>query len=230
MTKSLFVTATGTDIGKTYISALIVKKMIDYGFNCGYFKPVLSGAMINYSGKIIPGDCKYVIDFANLNIEPEKCLSYCFNEAVSPHLAAKLSKTIIEQTKIINDYEKFKHKYDYIVIEGAGGIACPLHNTLNGVYSIADLIKDMSQDVLIISDSGLGAINSTVTTVEYIKARGIIIKGIILNNFDKNNSLHCDNLYMIEKMTDCKIVAAIEKNRNDIDINKDLLISLFKEA
>ena len=43
MSKNIFITATGTDIGKTYVSALIVKKMRESGFDCGYFKPVLSG-------------------------------------------------------------------------------------------------------------------------------------------------------------------------------------------
>ena len=46
MTKAIFITATGTDVGKTYISGLIVKKLRALGYNCGYFKPALSGAEI----------------------------------------------------------------------------------------------------------------------------------------------------------------------------------------
>ena len=60
MSKNLFITATGTDIGKTYISALIVKKMREAGFNCGYFKPVLSGVEVK-DNKLISSDCNYVV-------------------------------------------------------------------------------------------------------------------------------------------------------------------------
>ena len=67
MTKAIFVTATGTDVGKTYISALIVKKIRELGYNCGYFKPALSGA-IEKDGKLIPGDCDFVLKTAGINL------------------------------------------------------------------------------------------------------------------------------------------------------------------
>ena len=69
MAKGIFVTATGTDVGKTYISALIVKKLRKIGINCGYFKPALSGAEI-IEGEIIPGDCKYVLKQAGITSNP----------------------------------------------------------------------------------------------------------------------------------------------------------------
>nr|MCR5264990.1 dethiobiotin synthase [Cyanobacteria bacterium RUI128] len=99
MAKGLFVTATGTDIGKTYVSGLLVKKMREYGYNCGYYKPVLSGGG-KYNGKLIPGDCVHVVKTAGLDIEPFKCLSYCFEDAVSPHLAAKRAGVNIDINKI----------------------------------------------------------------------------------------------------------------------------------
>ena len=108
MTKSLFVTATGTDIGKTYISGLLVKKMRDYGFNCGYFKPVLSGAERNSDGELVPGDCKFVVDTAKLDCKPLDCLSYCFEEAISPHLASKRLGVEICLSKIETDYENLQ--------------------------------------------------------------------------------------------------------------------------
>ena len=72
MTKAIFVTATGTDVGKTYISALLVKKMRESGYNCGYYKPVLSGAEI-IDGKLVAGDCDYVKRIAGL---PEPHMNY----------------------------------------------------------------------------------------------------------------------------------------------------------
>ena len=71
MTKGIFITATGTDIGKTYVSALIVKSMRKAGLNCGYYKPALSGAQTSKDGTLIPGDCAYVFKNAGLTFRPK---------------------------------------------------------------------------------------------------------------------------------------------------------------
>lgn len=231
MVKSLFITATGTDIGKTYISGLIVKKMREYGFNCGYYKPVLSGAVRDESGELVPGDCKFVVDTAGLGCKPMDCLSYCFEEAVSPHLAAKRANVEISDLKIEKDYANLSKSYDYMLLEGAGGITCPLRDAVqkSDLFLLSDLIKMMNQNVLLIADGGLGTINSVLTSVEYIHACGIKIEGIVLNNFDKNNFMHRDNLYMVEKLTGLTVIATVSKGDNDIAIEKDVLERLFKE-
>jgi len=226
-TKSVFITATGTDIGKTYVSGLIVKKMRELGLNCGYFKPVLSGLIKNADNTLTPGDCKHVIDVSGLNINPEKCLSYSFEEAVSPHLAANRAGVNIDINKIIVDYKELSKYYDYMVIEGAGGVTCPIIVNDNDYYLMSDLIKDMNQSVLIVADGGLGTINSVLTTVEYVQNRDIEIKGIILNNYDSESFMHRDNLLMVEKMTGLSVVSVVEKGQTNLQIVKDKLESLF---
>ena len=228
MTKSLFVTATGTDIGKTYISGLLVKRMREYGYNCGYYKPILSGGGKCNRGKPLPGDCVHVVNTAGLDIEPIKCLSYCFEDAVSPHLAAKRAGINIDISKILTDYNNLEKDYDYMVIEGAGGITCPIIFDNGRVYLMNDLIKDMGQDVIVVADGGLGTINSILTTVEYIKNRGINIEGIILNNYDSNNYMHVDNLNMIEHLAEVNVVATVGVNDKDLVIDKQKLERLFK--
>lgn len=225
MTKGIFITATGTDVGKTYISALLVKKMYDYGFNCGYYKPVLSGAE-SIDGKLIPGDCVYAVKTAGLNKQPEKCASYIFQNAVSPHLAARLENKEIKLEKIINDFNLTKSEYDYLITEGAGGITCPL--ILNKL-SMSDLIKELNQNIIIIADAALGTINSTLLTVEYAKTRDIKIKGIILNNYNPADLMHRDNLTSIEKVTAIKVIATVEKNAKEINIEKEDLLKIFEE-
>ena len=112
MTKAVFVTATGTDCGKTFISALLVKKMRELGYNCGYFKPVLSGAEVK-DGKLIPGDCAYVVKTAGIkDRQPKQCASYIFKTAVSPHLAAEIEGVNIKTQKIKEDFENFSKDFD----------------------------------------------------------------------------------------------------------------------
>ena len=105
MSKNIFITATGTDIGKTYVSALIVKKMRESGFDCGYFKPVLSGVE-EKDGKLTASDCNYVVSTANIPTSADECVSYWWKEAVSPHLAAKRQNQEINIAKIKKDFSR----------------------------------------------------------------------------------------------------------------------------
>ena len=224
MTKGIFITATGTDVGKTFISALLVKKMRDSGLNCGYFKPALSGAEI-INGKLIPGDCEYVLRTAKINADPLDFVSYVFEPAVSPHLAAEIKNKEICLDKIKNDFERIKKSFDYIVVEGAGGIACPFNMKKN--LLLPDIIKSLGLDTVIVANALLGSINSAVLTVEYAKQHNINIKGIVLNMYDENGIMQRDNKKCIEKLTGVKVLATAEKNAKDIEIEN--LKDMFKE-
>ena len=224
MAKKIFITATGTDIGKTYISALIIKKMRESGFNCGYYKPVISG-VTELCGKLIDSDANYVIQMADIPALADECVSYWWKEAVSPHLAAKRANQIIDVDKIKYDFAQINKKYDYLLIEGAGGITCPLIINKEEKYLLKDLIWELGLSIIIVADAGLGTINSTLLTVEYAKENGIEIEGIILNNYESDNFMHWDNLEQIETLTGINVVATVSHNAGDIM----LLEGLFKE-
>ena len=221
MNKNLFITATGTDIGKTYISALIVKKMREEGFNCGYFKPVLSGVEAD-GEKLIKSDANFVVSTARIPVKPEECVTYWWKEAVSPHLASVRAGDCIDSSKIIKHYKNLEKKFDYILTEGAGGITCPLRLQNGEKYLLKDLIKELKAPVIIVADAGLGTINSVLLTTEYAKNNGIEIRGIILNNFERDNFMHQDNLEQIEYLTGIRVVAEVEKNQKDIELLEEL--------
>lgn len=215
MTKAVFITATGTDVGKTYISALIVKKMRELGYNCGYFKPALSGAEI-IDGKIIPGDCNYVLKQAGIDAPPENYVSYVFKTAVSPHLASEIENNPIKIEKIKSDFARIKKEFDYVVVEGAGGIVCPF-NLGKEKIMLPDVIKTLGLDTVIVASASLGTINSTVLTAEYAKNNGIKVRGIILNNYDENDLMQKDNKIQVETLTGIKVIAAVKKDEKDIE-------------
>ena len=224
MQKGIFITATGTDTGKTYISALIVKKLRELGLNCGYFKPALSGAEI-IADKIVPGDCAYVLDKAGITSNPENYVSYMFKPAVSPHLASEIENNPIKLEKIKTDFYRIKHEFDYTVVEGAGGICCPF-NLNEKRLMLSDVIKALGLDIIIVAPAGLGTINSTVLTVDYAKNHGINVKGIILNNYDENDFMQQDNRKQIEVLTGIKVISTVKKDAKDIE---DLSM-FFKEV
>lgn len=219
--KSIFITGTGTDVGKTFVSGLLVKELVQRGANVGYYKPVLSGAQ-NINGELHAGDCEYVINKSGLSQNPLKSASYIFEEAVSPHLAAKNTGIKIDKNIIISDFNSFKK--DFLVVEGAGGITCPLEIDTE-TYLISDLIKDIDLNVVIVADAGLGVINAVLLTLEYAKYHGINVKGVILNKFIRNNIMYIDNLNTIENLGDTKVVGLVEIGAQNIE----WLISDMKE-
>ncbi|WP_372518707.1 dethiobiotin synthase [Candidatus Ruminimicrobiellum ovillum] len=220
MTKSIFIAGTSTDIGKTFVTALLVKYLRDKNINAGYFKPVLSGAEI-VDNKLVPGDAKYVCDIAGINVQPQDLVSYTFKTAVSPHLAAQMENTIISLDKIKMDFNNLKPGYDFLVVEGCGGIICQISTQKNNEIFLTDIIKSLNLDVILVASSVLGTINSTVLTVEYAKKLNINIKGIIMNFYDKENFMHADNKKQIEYLTGIPVIATVEKNAKEIFIDKN---------
>ena len=227
MSKGLFITATGTDIGKTYITALITKALCDHGINAGYYKAVLSGAEIS-NEKIVAGDALQVFDCAKIQKEPNDYVSYIFKTPVSPHLAAKLENVTIELNTIYSHFYRIKSEFDYLTVEGSGGIICPIQ--LEGeVIMLTDIIRKLGLEVIIVASAELGTINHTVLTVEYAKQQGIGIRGIILNNYDDQSFLHRDNKQIIERLTDIKVIAVVEKGAKRLNLQNEMLCSLYKE-
>lgn len=223
MSKGIFITATGTDIGKTYVTALLIKKMRSLGMNAGYYKAALSGAE-----SIAESDAGYVNKIAGIAQDESTLLSYMYTHAVSPHLAAKLEGNPVDMKKVHLDYDKVSSSYDYVVVEGSGGIVCPIRWDDTCHILLEDVIKSLSLDTLIIADAGLGTINAVVTTHEYLKTKGIGVRGIILNHYT-GTDMQKDNIAMIEELTNLPIIALVKPDDTELCIDEATLKHIFKE-
>lgn len=222
MAKALFITATGTDIGKTYVSALICKQMKEEGFDIGYYKAALSG-----SNDITDSDAWYVKEKANLTDSYEEMVSYTYKHAYSPHLAAQIEGNPPDMKVIKKSYKNISKNHEYMIVEGSGGIICPIRYDDDKKIFLEDIIKELDLPCLIVADAGLGTINSAVLTIEYMKSKKIKIKGIILNRFEEANVMHEDNKEMIEKITNIKTVGIID-SVNNMELKADNIHSLFE--
>ena len=89
MKGGVFVAGTGTDVGKTYVAALLMRYYREKGLRTGYFKAALSGAERRADGSLLPGDAHIACRAGGLSDPPESFVPYIFEEAVSPHLAAR---------------------------------------------------------------------------------------------------------------------------------------------
>lgn len=210
--KGIFITATDTDAGKTFITAGIMYLLRKNNFNASYFKAALSGAE-ELNGKLIPGDTDFVSKVSGLSENYNLLTPFVYKTAVSPHLASNIEGNPVNLNVVLDNYNKLKEKYDYIVAEGSGGIICPLRWGENKIL-LEDLIKALNMSTLLVTKATLGTINHTVLTVKYMESMGIKVKGIIVNLFDETNPCHRDNLKMIEELTSLKIIATIPDGTN----------------
>ncbi|WP_308667984.1 dethiobiotin synthase [Allisonella histaminiformans] len=227
MGKALFITGTGTDVGKTYVTGLIVRKLRQAGLNGGYYKAALSGAICDKDGVLQPGDALYVRRVAEMDESVENLVTYVYPEAVSPHLAAKMNHRPIDFDRVKSDFERAKSRYDYLTMEGSGGIICPLRWDNQQHMLLDDLVKRLHLGVLIVADAGLGTINSTVLTIEHLRAREIPVRGIIFNKYIPRDIMQDNNASMIEEMTGVKILAYVKKGDTELDIDIDMLKNLY---
>lgn len=216
--KGIFITATDTDAGKTFITAGILYLLRKNGFNASYFKAALSGAE-KANGELVPGDTDFVCKVSGLSEDYNLLTPFVYETAVSPHLASKLEGNPIYLDRVLENYNKIKEKYDFIVAEGSGGIICPLNWSDNKVL-LEDLIKSLNMSTILVTKATLGTINHTVLTVRYMESIGIDIKGIIVNLFNDNDPCHLDNIKMIKELTGKEILAVINEKNTDFKEDK----------
>lgn len=227
MSKNLFITGTGTEIGKTYVTALIVKKLAETSESTAYFKAAMSGNEKRKDGSLIPGDALKVKTMSGIQQFLEEMCPYVYETAVSPHLASKIEGNPVDMKKVLYSFDKVSEKYEYVTIEGSGGILCPLRFDEQKI-SLEDFIKEKDFNCLMIADAGLGTINSVVLTAEYMKNKNMNLVGIIFNHYQEGNILHEDNIFMCEYLTKLKVIAKVKDDDNDIDIKIEDLKSLYK--
>ncbi len=221
MSKGLFITGTGTDVGKTYVTALIVKKLHQAGLRAGYYKAALSGA-----SNITDSDAGYVKRISGIFQPEEEMVSYLYRDAVSPHLAARREGNPVSLSKIRRDYAKVCKRYDYVTVEGSGGIVCPLRWDEKERILLADVIKELELETLLVADARLGTIHKTVVTAEYMRSHGLSVKGIVLNCYI-GDEMQKDNLQMIETLSGIPVTACVGQGEKEFPMDIEGLTLLF---
>lgn len=226
MGKALFITGTGTDIGKTYVTGLIVKKLAEYGKNPGYYKAAMSGNDRRPDGSLIPGDALFVKQCSGIRQPLEEMCPYVYEHAYSPHLASRIEGNPVKMDIVKKGFKAVSEKYDYITVEGSGGILCPICFDERKIQ-LEDIIKELNLSSIIIADAGLGTINSVVLTAAYMKAKNMPVKGIIFNHYHPGNVMEEDNIFMCEYMTGLPILGKVQDGADQLDIDIHVLESLY---
>lgn len=206
MIKGLFITGTGTDVGKTLVTAGLVRFFQRNGFETLAVKPIQSGAVDDGSGGYNSPDGE-VYKKAGGNWDPNIQCPFIFRGACSPHMAASLEG---KQIKAMEIAEKVRgiEKHGFLLVEGAGGAMVPLNDT----ETMVDLMKELDYPVVVVSANVLGSINHTLLTLEVLKNAGVKIAGIITTEPVPDEDvpgMHRDNIESIERFGRVPVLASI---------------------
>jgi len=167
----LFVTGTDTGVGKTFVTAALLKELRRRGVKAAAFKPIACGE----SGR---EDARIYGRIMNDEVTLDVINPVYLRHPLAPSVAARLERHAIDLAKVFAKYKLLAGRYSPVLVEGAGGFLVPIRLG----YFVADLARDLKLPLLIVARAGLGTINHTLLTVRQARAMGLTIAGIVLNN------------------------------------------------
>ncbi|OMF23259.1 dethiobiotin synthase [Paenibacillus sp. FSL H8-0548] len=221
--RGLFVVGTDTGVGKTIVTAALTAALRADNRNVGIWKPVQSGELLG-SGAT---DAERLLRYAGLNEQPEAVATFTFEAPLTPLLAAKQSGVTLTLQGLAAAGEDLLHRYESLLIEGAGGAAVPLTDD----YLMVDLISELRIPALIVARSGLGTINHTLLTMSYLRENGVPIIGFIFNDGQlidtSGDPSVATNAELIERYSGIKFLGHFPYLKDEI--NTESLIHAVRE-
>jgi dethiobiotin synthetase len=172
----IFVTGTDTGVGKTFVSTNILRTLIKRGIQPGVMKPVETGCS-EKEGRLVPEDALTLKKAASLDETLRLINPYALKYPLAPLVAAHLEGVEIDQSVILRAFSELREKYEFMLVEGAGGLMVPLTET----YLMAHLAKEIALPLIVVARPSLGTINHTSLTVAAARSCSCDIAGIVIN-------------------------------------------------
>ncbi len=200
-----FISATGTEIGKTFLLTKLISNLRSFNKNVNAFKPIITGLdKTNFT----ESDSAQILTALGRKVSFDNVKSISpiyFSNPLSPDQAAKFENQEINYDFLVNLCEEFliqnKHN-DYNLIEGAGGVYVPI----NKDKLFLDLLKDLKIPVIIVANNYLGCLSHTLSLLECLKALDV---RVFFNNYPKNDNFE-NNLESLQKFTKVPIFTDLE--------------------
>ncbi len=179
MTRSFFVTGTDTGVGKTLVTAALLRRLREAGHAVAGMKPIAAGVMAGPEG---PANGDALLLQAESSVRHPYAIvnPWLFGPAIAPHIAAAEAGQKIDPARIVAAYERLCAAAEFVLAEGAGGFLVPL----DAGRSCADLPALLGMDVILVVGLRLGCLNHALLTADAIAARGLELAGWIGNRID----------------------------------------------
>lgn len=194
----IFVTGTGTEVGKTVVAAVLAHTIAAAGRRVAVFKPCVTGLEE-------PGETDHeLLRRASGSSQSDADIApYRYDPPASPHLAAALAGEELDPERLRAAAAAAAEGAEAIVCEGVGGLLVPL--TLG--YSVRDLAADLGYPVAVVAPPGLGTINHTLLTVESARAAGLRVAAVVLNPWPAEpTALEEDNRAAIARLAAVEVL------------------------
>ncbi len=218
--KSLFITGTDTDVGKTYVTAGLAVTLRKMGIDVGIMKPFAAGTSQKKGFK--SEDVEILSKAAQVS-DPEHLVNpQFFDMAASPYTASKSLKIKIKVNTVLSNFKKLSKLHSMLLVEGMGGIMTPILKN----YFVTNLIKEMKLPTVIVTRTKVGTVNHTIMTCKMCEKYKIPIKGIIINNFDSDGYQVKTLKRDLESLTGVPILGTIPYIEN---LSDDSLYKNFKK-
>ncbi|GFE60421.1 dethiobiotin synthase [Geobacter sp. AOG2] len=183
MGKGIFITGTDTGVGKTVVTAVLARLLRMRGISVGVMKPVTSGCS-EVDGELVSDDALLASRAAGIPCSGD-VTPYLLREPLAPAEAAKIDGVRIEFARIRESFDRLAEAYDFVLVEGAGGLMVPVV----GGFLMADLARELDLPLLVVARPNLGTINHTVLTCFAAQQMGIPVSGVIINSFPNEPDL-----------------------------------------
>ncbi|QDT09861.1 dethiobiotin synthase [Planctomycetes bacterium K23_9] len=206
MTETIFFAGTDTDVGKTYVAALVAKTLHYSGVNVGVYKPVASGCR-SIGEKLVAADADQLWQAAGQPMDLDTVCPQKFSAALAPNVAAQAEGKTVDAALLRNGATVWQDACDTLIVEGAGGLFSPLADGLLNV----DLFKQFQPaSLVIVAANRLGVIHQTLATCAAASCRGIVPTGIILCSVqaDDDESVS-NNATEIARYTDVPVLGQV---------------------
>ena len=216
MSRGIFITGTDTGIGKTVVTAGILRWLRRQNIDAVPMKPVQTGAR-RQGRRLISPDLEFCL--AASGIEPgageaKLMQPYAYEPACSPHLAGRLAHKYPEISEVVKCAEGLLRKHQAVVVEGAGGIMVPLNEN----DTMLDLMKELAYPVVLVARFGLGTINHTLLSVNALRAGGLNLLGVVFNHTEpprpENRFIEADNPEIIARFGKTPVLGKLKYFEN----------------
>jgi dethiobiotin synthetase len=194
----LFVTGTGTEVGKTVLAAVLARTLTADGLAVAVFKPCVTG--LDEGGEADHTLLRRASGSAQSDVE---IAPYRYGPPASPHLAAALAGEQIEPERLLASARAAAEGADALVCEGVGGLLVPLC----GEYLVRDLAAELGYPVAIAAAPALGTINHTLLTIEVARAAGLEVAAVVLTPWPESPSeIELSNRATIAELGDVEVL------------------------
>lgn len=205
MSKSYFITGTGTDVGKTLVASGLLAAASQQGLSTVGMKPVAAGCEATSEG-LRNNDASQLLAQSSLNISYEQINPVALEPALAPHIAAAKVGRRLSADRLAGFYRGLMmQRPDFAVVEGAGGWRVPL----NQRETFADLAKMIQLPVVLVVSMELGCINHALLTAEAIQRDGLTLAGWVANQVVSEMDCYQENLETLQHWIPCPMIAEI---------------------